>query len=169
MQTSYTMAEIKSAVNLLKNKALDQHRTNCKTEFKNQIVQNTEAAYDIKLFNDSVKIIHELINKYNDGNRYISKQYRTDSLYTHLESLYIQTKSQEYNKIYDQFAIIESRLKTIRNPDKALEFLQLCGIELPESNKAIQPDSPVDVDFIKSVLPKNVLLAAGPESEVNYE
>lgn len=162
MQTSYLMADIKEKVNNLKWEADDQFKKDLKAEFRKQCESNPEVQYDIKLFGDSVKILHDLIRKYSTSRSYrIGMHYSKSSLYEELEYLYIQSKDKEYNKLHDQFRIIQNKLKTIRNPDKALEFLHLCGIELPTNAKPSQPDAPVDVDFIKSVLPKNVLLTDG--------
>jgi Zn-dependent M32 family carboxypeptidase len=162
------MSEIKDKVAFIKSEAMSQFRVTRNTEFAKQVEENAEMEMDFKSFENCIEKVEDLIRKYRKAYHSFSRGYYKEDLFNYAQNRYFDSKDQEFQKIRSQFKIIENRLKTIRNADKAIEFLQLCGIEFPSNSKPIQPDSPVDVDFIKSVLPKNVLLGSG-ESEVNNE
>lgn len=165
MKTNYTMSEIKQVVSNLKTKSLRQFEIDCNSEFTKKVEESAYMEFDFKIFDDCVNKINELIKKYPDESGwYMSKKYSAGDLFSFVQNRYRYSKNAESNKIRNQFGIIEDKLKTIRSADKAIEFLQLCEIELPAKNNPVQSDSPVDVDFIKSILPKNVLIEEGKES-----
>jgi hypothetical protein len=80
---------------------------------------------------------------------------------------YFKSREDEVQKIKGQFNTILAKLKTMRNPDKALEFLKLCGIELLEQIKPPIQDIPVDPEFIKSVLPASKQLTTAEANNVH--
>lgn len=161
MKTNYTMSEIKNRVSFLKSEAMAQFRTTCNAEFAKQVEENAEMEMDFKSFENCIEKVKGLIQKYQKSYNSFGRGYYKEDLFNYVQNRYFDSKDQEFQKIRSQFKIIENRLTLFRNADKAIEFLQLCGIELPAKTSDIQSDSPVDVDFIKSVLPKNVLLNSG--------
>lgn len=164
MQTEYTMSKIRDFVYDLKEKAINQHKANCDAEFNKLVEDNPGIELDFKAFAEAVTKINQLADKYREG-RYFARNYTEGYLRSFVQDSYRNSDSKiaESEKIYDQFRVIENRLKSIRNPSKAIEFLKLCGIEIPERSIPIKPDPPIDVEFIKSVLPKNLLLTEGPQ------
>lgn len=158
-KTLYTMYQIKRMVQGLKYKAAEQYEEDITVKFEKHLETNAEMSMDISTYSSLANKMNELQKKYE------LNQYR-DEISANLLKNRLEYKFRHADggreKIFEQFGSIETRLKSMRNPDKALEFLKLCGIEFPEKLKPEEPklDISVDPDFIKSVLPKQKLLTA---------
>jgi hypothetical protein len=147
--TTYAMSTIKNYVIDLKYRSLDEHGNKISADFEKHYEASAELAADVSRYEAACNEAENLEEKYRGG-RYC--RYSRD-LKSIIKYEYGQARREEGQKIEDQFNAILGKLKTTRNPDKALEFLKLCGIELPEQKSIVLQDIPVDPEFIKSVLP----------------
>jgi ABC-type phosphate transport system auxiliary subunit len=150
------MAEIKTAVENLTWAALKEHDDKVKIECNQAIEADPQISADVKKYEDCCNTINNLTKKYCRSYYVRNENEIKNNLLTKFQDNY----SGERKKIKDQFAVISNSLKTMRTPDKALEFLKLCGIELPEKKAKESVVIPVDPDFIKSILPKNKMIGS---------
>ncbi len=148
--TAYTMADIKNHVIALGRKAQEEYTVKLNQEFENHLESNPEITLDISQYEDACQRAERLHKKYT-GNAGYYHRYSCDLKYI-IQKGYFETNKDMIQKIQSQFTAILDKLKTIRNPNKAIEFLKLCGIELSEKEQ-FQEDIPVDPDFIRSILP----------------
>lgn len=146
--TAYSMVDIKSYVQTLSRKAQEEYAAKLNQEFENYLEANPEIVLDISRYENACQQAEQLHKEYGDSRYY---RYSCD-LKSIIRKKYLENNKDMIQKIQSQFAAILDKLKTIRNPNKAIEFLKLCGIELPEKVQ-FQEDIPVDSDFIRSVLP----------------
>lgn len=154
-KTNYTMIQIKNYIKRLKNSCLNKFYEDILVEVE-KLIKNDEVAYDLSQWRSVTEKANELYNKYNK-NKYKNLQILSNgTLKSYIESDLREQDTEKRKNIEKQFESILSRLSQIRNPDKALEFLKLCNIELPETVKEETEVSTVNVDpeFIKSILPK---------------
>lgn len=152
-----TVAEIRQYVEKLMYRALDSHNNMLAEEFDKEVEKNLEMQMDLKTWESLAKKSDELAEKYKASRRYYClRTLSASNLRDYLLDAYKEQKSEERKKIQDQFRNVIKRLKEIRSPKKALEFVKICGIELPKEVE----EKPLDIDpeFIKSMLPKNKLL-----------
>jgi hypothetical protein len=144
----FTMSDIKNHVNSLKWQSIKEYENKLNIDFENYLEEHSEIALEISEYEAACQKADSLYKKHNDGHC----SQHTYGLKRLIRSNYMDSRKDETQKIKDQFYTIEQKLKAIRSPQKAVEFLKLCGIELPD-NGQIQQDIPVDPEFIKSILP----------------
>jgi len=158
-KTTYSIWQIRDAVRNLQYSSEKEIRKNVELEFSRSIEENAELACDLSAYKSKLDEVNALEKKYKV--RYPS-DYHSDRLRYKIKEDRCEAA---LVKARDQFRTIQDRLVKIRNADKALEFIKLCGIELPE--KVVEPavQIPVDPDFIRSILPKNPALPAGSEEK----
>lgn len=161
-KTLYTMYQIKEAVRNLKYAALDEFAKKLKINYANHIESNPELQLAIKKYQTKCDELNALFKKYNHKD-YVRELDR-NRLRDILSECFEESFSDDRKKIFEQFEVISNRLSKMRKPEAALEFLKLCGIELPEKVKPII-SIPVDPEFIKSILPKQKMLGEGSSNE----
>lgn len=149
--TAYTMSDIKNHVQRLESKSVMEYRGKLKKEFKLYLEENPGILLDISEYENSCRRARDIHYKYRS--RYGRREY-SNNIESIIQDEYFESRKDEIEKIRSQFNAIINKLKTIRNPNKAIEFLKLCGIDLPE-NVTITQDIQVDPDFIRSILPSS--------------
>ena len=160
MKTNYNMYQIKTLVKKLKQSSRNEFDEKLDSEFKNHIESNPETELDIKTFENAIDTANNLYKKYSLGSYRESIRTSRNDLVERVKTEFQYSRQEERDKIGQQFDIVLSKVSSMRNPDKTLEFLKLCGIEFPENIKT-EVIIPVDPEFIKSILPKNKMFAAG--------
>lgn len=160
-KTLYTMYQIKEAVKDLRHAALDEFNKRLLIKVEEEIENNIEMQLELKKWETYSNELNALEKKYeNSWTRSYRNHVDGNRLKYCITKCFEEKLQEEKNKIYAQFEAILNKLSSMRKPDAALEFLKLCGIELPEKVK-LTISIPVDPDFIKSVLPKQQMLAEG--------
>lgn len=157
-KTLYTMYQIKEAVKNLGYATIGEFDEKVKIEFEKCIEDNAEMRLELKKWENYCNELIALEKKYESSSTcYYGRHVDTGKLKYYMSECFKDRFKEERKKIVDQFEVILNRLASMRKPDAALEFLKLCGIELPEKVKQ-SIDIPVDPEFIKSVLPKQKML-----------
>jgi len=161
-KTLYTMAEIKAQIRNLQFAAIQEFNNKLEKDFEKHIEDTPEISLDIKTYEHVCEKLSSLETKYESGEyRYYNQtRLNPERLKANILNSYKDNFDETKQKIINQFQVIENRLARIRKPDSALEFLKLCGIELPQKVEKIL-DVPVDPEFIKSILPKQKMLGDG--------
>lgn len=154
------MSNIKSKVEYFKSSALNDFRKRVQADFDNRVETIPELQVEISTWETCVKKLRVLFDKYSSN--YSSLNVHESDLRSKMNYKFRKNFEEEEKKITKQFDIIIAKLKTIKSPSTALNFLKLCGIEWEETEKVVE-QIPVDAEFIKSVLPKFKELPAAKE------
>lgn len=160
---NYTITEIKRYIEKLMMDAMSETRLDINKEALNKIDDSNELALEISEYNQAVTTVNEIYIKHVKGRSYYSKLNCPRKLEEVIKQTYIDSQKHRIENVKNQFTVILSKVSLLRTPAKALEFLKIFDIEMPKESVKEEIPMNVDIDFIKSLLPKNKLLTDGAQ------
>lgn len=165
-----TMSELKQYLRHLMQKSIMADKENTDNEFENWLDSQVELSLYSKRWDDlnkeldkiAVETCKKLFWEKRKYQRTFSNNNGYNSVRGYIQSWYVEHSSKE-DKITAQFATRFSKLNKMRDVKKAIEFLALCGIVIPVDAEPDQEKIDVDPEFIKSILPKNLMIEGASE------